>query len=147
MTVSVVDASGVPTAGVGLPVIYYRKNAGGYVATQCSFSGGNSYSCNISSTGLGGLVAADVVGYYVAAQDTVGNVSVTPSAGSGGYTANPPAAGTPPTSPSQYTIVPPISGSFNVGVGEFYTSLTNAGGIFEAINNSESTGNVTNDTV
>lgn len=143
LNVTVTDASGVPTSGVGLPVIYYRKNVGSYVASQCAFSGGSQYSCPIVVAALGGVVTGDVVGYYVAAQDTIGNVSVTPSAGSGGYTANPPAASTPPTTPSQYNIVPPISGSFNVGTGETYTSLTNAGGIFEAINNSEVTGNIT----
>ena len=36
-----------------------------------------------------------------------------------------------------------FSGSYNVGTGETYTSLTNAGGIFEAINAGALTGNVT----
>ena len=40
-------------------------------------------------------------------------------------------------------IVAQISGTFNVGAGQTYTSLTNTGGIFEFINNSEVVGNIT----
>ena len=36
-----------------------------------------------------------------------------------------------------------LNGSYNVGAGEIYTSLTNAGGAFEALNTSGATGNVT----
>ena len=40
-------------------------------------------------------------------------------------------------------VPPPLSGSYNVGAGETYTSLTNNGGIFEALNLSGAVGNVT----
>src|SRR5204862_230230 len=46
--------------------------------------------------------------------------------GAAGLTANPPAASTPPTTPSSYSILPAISGSFNVGIGQTYTTLTAA---------------------
>lgn len=42
-----------------------------------------------------------------------------------------------------FTAAPPISGSVNVGTGETYTSLTNPGGIFEALNTFGASGNVT----
>lgn len=143
LNISVVDVSGVPTSGVGLPVIYYRKNGGAYASAQCIFVSGNNYSCSIAAVAVGGVTTGDVIGYYVAAQDTANNVSVSPSAGASGLTANPPAASTPPTAPNQYTIVAAVNGSLNVGTGETYTSLTNAGGIFEFINNNEVTGNIT----
>lgn len=143
LNISVTDASGVPTAGAGLPVIYYRKNAGSYVSTQCAFVSGSNYNCGILSASLGGVALADTIDYYVAAQDNAGNVSVRPSTGAGGFTASPPAAATPPTTPDTYKIVGSVSGSINVGTAETFTSLTNAGGIFEFINNSEVTGNVT----
>lgn len=143
LNITVTDASGVPTAGIGRPVVYYRKNAGAYTSTQCAFVSGSSYNCGILSAALGGVALADIIDYYVAAQDNAGNVSVNPSTGAGGFTTNPPGAVTPPTTPNTYTIVGTFSGSFNVGVGGAYTSLTNVGGIFEAINNSEVTGNVT----
>lgn len=143
LSVTVTDPSGVPTMGVGLPVIYYRKNADPPASTQCSFVSGNNYDCSIVAAAVGGVMAGDVISYYVAAQDTANNVSVNPSVGAAGLTANPPAAATPPTTPNTYTIVAAVSGSFNVGTGETYTSLTNAGGIFEYINNNDVTGNIT----
>lgn len=143
LSITVTDASGVPTAGIGLPVIYYRKGVGPFVSTQCTFVSGNNYDCTIVAGALGGVTTGDVIGYYVAAQDNANNVSVNPSAGAAGLTANPPAAATPPTTPNTYTIVGTISGTYNVGLGEAYTSLTNAGGIFEFINNNEVVGNIT----
>lgn len=145
LTTTITDNSGVPTLGVGLPVIYYRKNLGAWASTQCSFISGSTYECYIVASAVGGVVPTDSIQYYVAAQDTAGtpNVSVNPSGGAAGLTANPPAAATPPTTPNQYTIVGAISGTIAVGTGETYTSLTNAGGIFEAINAAEVTGNIT----
>ncbi len=141
LAVAVTDGSGVPNSGIGLPQVYFRKGSvGAFTGNQCVFVGGANYDCIIDTSALG-LVAGDVVQYYVAAQDTVGNVSVSPSAGAAGLTPNPPAAGTPPTTPSSYTVATAITGSYNVGPGETYTSLTNAGGIFEAINSGVLTGN------
>lgn len=48
--------------------------------------------------------------------------------------------------PATLTIVdiaPPFTGAVSVGAGQNYTSLTNTGGLFEAINNSGATGNIT----
>jgi hypothetical protein len=39
--------------------------------------------------------------------------------------------------------VPPVSGAINVGTGQTYTSLTNPGGIFQALNTAGISGNVT----
>lgn len=39
-------------------------------------------------------------------------------------------------------VAPPFAGTVNVGTGENYTSLTNPGGLFEAINNSGATANI-----
>jgi len=50
-----------------------------------------------------------------------------------------------PTTPNGYLISISYSGSYNVGAGETYTSLTNTGGIFEALNNGVLQGNVTID--
>lgn len=140
LSASVLDPSGVPTAGIGLPVIYYRKNAGSYVSSQCVSAGGGIYNCTISATALGGVVPTDLVGYYMAAQDNSGNVSVVPAGGAGGFTTNPPAASTPPTTPSTYTIVNAVSG--NISVPTTFTSISNPGGVFEFINNNQVTGDV-----
>src|SRR5204863_4362698 len=86
--------------------------------------GGNQYQFTFGS----GVVANNTISYYIVAQDgaTTPNVAANPSAGASGFTANPPAVSTPPTTPSSYTIIPSISGSFNVGTGQTYTTLTAA---------------------
>ncbi|MBK8811285.1 MAG: InlB B-repeat-containing protein [Acidobacteria bacterium] len=141
LTTTITDASGV-AGGALAPRIYFRKNAEAYFSTQCSGSS-PTYTCTIDYSLVGGgtVMSGDVIQYFVVAQDVAGNVGANPS---GGFTAtNVNSVTTPPTTPSQYTIVAAISGSFNVGTGETYTSLTNAGGIFEYINNNEVTGNIT----
>src|SRR6185295_6728706 len=40
------------------------------------------------------------------------------------------------------TAVPPINGTIDVGTGGTYTSLTNAGGLFQALNTNGISGNV-----
>ncbi len=148
LTATITDISGVPTSGTGLPVVYLRKGpSGAYAGSQCSYVSGSTYSCvlDYSLVTGGSVMAGDTVQYFVAAQDNGAIVSVQPSAGAGGFTSNPPAAGTPPTNPSSYLIATAYTGSYNVGTGETITSLTNPGGLFEAINNGVLTGNVTVD--
>ncbi|MEO8196260.1 MAG: Calx-beta domain-containing protein [Thermoanaerobaculia bacterium] len=149
LSTTITDAgSGVPTAGVGLPVAYIRKGISDpFVASACSFAGGSTYTCTLDYSLVtgGSVVAGDIIQYYIAAQDTVDNVTTNPATGAGGFTANPPAAATPPTTPASYFIASPISGGLSVGTGGSYPSLTNAGGLFEAINNNVLTGNVTID--
>lgn len=96
----------------------------------------------------GGVVAGDVIQYFVTAQD----LNATPRVGvnSGGFT-------TPPTSVNlsaanlpltniinQYNIVAgAFGGTVNVGPAETITSITNAGGLFNLINSGVISGNVT----
>ena len=146
LATTVTDASGVPTAGVGLPRIYYRRLLSDpFVGNACGFVSGASYSCVLNYALLPGgtVVVGDLIQYYVAAQDTVGNVTTNPAAGAGGFTTNPPAAATPPTTPASYFIATPLSGPLTVGSGGGYASLTNPGGLFQAINSNVLAGNVT----
>ena len=142
LTATIIDATGVPTAGPGLPVIYWKINGGGYTATTGSSIGSNQYQFVFGT----GVALGDTVSYYVVAQDSVTptpNVGSNPSAGASAFTASPPAAGTPPTTPNTYKIVGTVSGSINVGTTETITSLTNAGGLFAVLNGSVVTGNIT----
>jgi hypothetical protein len=140
--------SGVPTAGAGLPVIYFRKgSSGAYASTQASFGGPGSYTFTIDyALVAGGSVApGDTIQYYVMAQDTATapNVAANPNAGAFGVTASPPAAAIPPTIPNSYLISLPISGSRTVcAAGCDYTTLTGAGGAFSVINAGVATGNI-----
>ncbi|MBK6365016.1 MAG: hypothetical protein IPF52_16605 [Saprospiraceae bacterium] len=99
---TITDQSGVPIAGLGLPVLYWRINAGLYTAATGTSLGGGQYSFTFGA----GVGVGDVVSYYIVAQDGAGtaNVGSFPSLGASGFTANPPLASTPPTTPSSYPI-------------------------------------------
>ena len=146
LATTVTDGSGVPTAGPGLPRIYFRRlPTDPYVGNACSFVSGTTYDCALNYAALpgGGVVAGDLIQYYVAAQDTPGNVTTNPLTGAGGFTANPPAAATPTTTPASYFIATPLSGALTVGAGGTYASLTNPNGLFQAINSNLLAGNLT----
>ncbi len=143
LTVSATDSSGVPTSGAGLPVLYYRKGASGaFTPATSTFTSGSNYDVIFDYAPLGGVVPGDVIQYFVAAQDGLGNGSANPSAGAAGFTANPPAYATPPSAPNSYRIAQLLAGAYNVGAGGDYPSLTNAGGLFEAINGNAVSGNL-----
>jgi trimeric autotransporter adhesin len=142
LTTTITDASGVPTTGIGLPVLYWKINSGSYSPVTATYVSGSTYTFSFGA----GVVLGDVVSYYIVAQDVVSptpNVGANPSGGASGYTVNPPACSTPPTTPYSYTIVSSMSGSFTVGSGGNYPSLTGAGGLFADINSKAIIGNVT----
>jgi hypothetical protein len=120
LNATIIDpGSGVPTAGVGLPVLYWKINTAGiwFPATSVFLSGSN-YQFTFGS----GTVAGDTVFYYVVAQDGAipPNVGAFPSVGAGGFTANPPAAATPPTTPSSYRVTQSaLAGDYTVGLLAF----------------------------
>lgn len=132
LTANIVDQSGVPTSGAGLPVLYWRINAGAYnVSTGVSIGAGN-YNFALG----GGAVVGDVVSYYIVAQDGAGtpNVISEPSNGAAGFTANIPAAGTPPATLNSYTVQSNLApGTYTVGAAGTYPTLTAA---VNAYNNS-----------
>jgi hypothetical protein len=124
LTAIITDGSGVPTSGPGLPVLYWKINAGAYTASTATYLGSNQYQFTLGA----GSVANDVISYYIVAQDNAGtpNIIASPSGGAAGYSINPPAASTPPTTPNSYTNLPTLSGTYTVGVGGNYTTLTAA---------------------
>jgi hypothetical protein len=138
LVVTVTDAKGVPVTGAGLPKLYWKINAGAYTAAPDPAVSGSSYTFTFG----GGVVSGNTVSYYVVAQDiaTTPNVTSRPFIGAAGYTANPPACTTPPTTPSSYTIVTSYTGTYHVGVGKDYATLTLAAA---AVNTKTLTGPVT----
>ncbi|MEP6944790.1 MAG: choice-of-anchor Q domain-containing protein, partial [Acidobacteriota bacterium] len=149
LSISVTDQSGVPTSGTGLPRVYFRKgNSDAFTAfSQCTFVAGITYNCVINYAFVtgGGVVTGDTLQYFVVAQDSVGNVSASPSAGAGGLTPNPPTAATQPTAPNTYFIAAAVSGPITVGSSQTFTSLTrnDAGGLFRYLNSNVVTGDIT----
>ncbi|TAE75684.1 MAG: DUF1573 domain-containing protein [Bacteroidetes bacterium] len=122
LTATITSANGIPTSGAGLPVLYWRINAGAYQPSIATSLGSNQYQFSL---GTGSLVG-DNIFYYIVAQDNSSNVNASPSLGTTGLTANPPAATTPPTVPQTYTNIPSLSGTYLVGAGQTYTTLTAA---------------------
>ncbi|WP_290662412.1 hypothetical protein, partial [Ignavibacterium sp.] len=119
LVASITDASGVPTSGIGLPVLYWKINSGGtWTGATATYLSGSNYQFSFGS----GVSAGDTVFYYVVAQDnaTTPNVGAFPSAGAGGFTANPPAASTPPTNPYGYLVTQAsLAGNYTVGISLF----------------------------
>ncbi|MFN8246396.1 MAG: GEVED domain-containing protein [Ferruginibacter sp.] len=136
---TITDFSGIPTSGAGLPVLYWRINAGSWNSITASWTSGSTYTFN----GIGsGVVVGDVVSYYIVAQDnaTIPNAGASPSIGASGFSINPPAASIPPTIPSSYTIQNSLAGgTYTVGFGGTYATLSAA---ITAYNNSCLTGPV-----
>jgi trimeric autotransporter adhesin len=124
LTVTITDGNGVPTSGPGLPMLYWKVNAGSYVGVQGVFVSGSTYTFSFGA----GVATGDIVSYYVVAQDMspAMNVIARPSTGATGYSVNPPACSTAPATPESYTIVPSFTGVFHVGVGKDYATLTAA---------------------
>ena len=127
---SITDPSGV-AGGAVAPRIYFRKNADAFQSTACTGSAPN-FACTVDHAALGGVVVGDTIGYFVAAQDTTGNVGANPSTGFAATNVN--TVTSPPTTPASYAIVAAVPTAVNVGSGEAITSLTNPGGLFAAIN-------------
>lgn len=118
LNATISDASGVPQSGIGLPVLYWRINAGAFTGATGSWVSGNTYTFTFGA----GVVTGDIVSYYVCAQDgsAAKNVTCYPLTGAGIFTSDPPAAGTPPTTPSSYTIAnTPLAGDYTVGLALF----------------------------
>ena len=138
LSANITDVSGVAGSTLS-PRVYFNKNAGTYVSTQCTGSS-PAYACTIDAGLLGGVAATDVIRYFVVAQDTVGNVGSNPVSGFSAVDVN--TVSTPPAMPNSYTIVIAQPAVATVGTGGTYTSLTNAGGLFEALNAGIFTSNI-----
>ncbi|MFN7325318.1 MAG: beta strand repeat-containing protein, partial [Chitinophagales bacterium] len=125
LTATITDASGVPTSGTGLPVLYWKLNwVGTYTASTGTSLGSDQYSFSLGA----GSVTGDSIYYYIVAQDNAmtPNVGAFPAGGAAGFTSNPPAVSTPPTSPLSYANLQSLSGTYTVGAGGNYATLTAA---------------------
>ncbi|MCR4417168.1 MAG: right-handed parallel beta-helix repeat-containing protein [Ignavibacteria bacterium] len=151
--VVITDPSGVNTTSGYKPRVYFKKSTDPnddtgwkYVEADNSSSPFN-FTLDYSLLNAGNVSIGDTIQYFVVAQD----LAPTPNVGiNSGSFANPqssvdlqtdafPIGGTI----NKYAIVGTISGTFTVGTGGDYPSLTGAGGLFEDINNKVVTGNIT----
>ncbi len=141
ITVTITDPSGIPLTGNGLPMLYWKINSGTYSGVQGVSIGYNQYSFSFGD----GVVSNDIVSYYIVAHDNaaIPNIISNPFTGASVFSAYPPACSVPPTTPNTYTILKSFSGVYNVGATQTYTSLTNTGGLFAAINAGVVVGDIT----
>jgi hypothetical protein len=130
VTATIIDASGVPTTGTLVPRIYYKKSTGGtWYSKPGTLTSGTAtngvWSFTITVADMGGVAVGDVIQYYVIAQDIVATPNIA-SSPAGAVASNVNTVTTPPSTPSSYSINGALSGSFNVGTGGTYTTLTSA---------------------
>lgn len=116
--------SGVPLSGASLPLLHWRTESTGCTAVTAVPQGGGYYDFTFG----GGVALGAKVSYYLTAQDLAPtpNVTAIPLAGAGGFTASPPVAATPPTTPYSYTVRHPMAGTFTVGTGGAFATLGSA---------------------
>ncbi|MBS1734217.1 MAG: right-handed parallel beta-helix repeat-containing protein, partial [Bacteroidetes bacterium] len=131
-TATISDATGVPTAGAGLPVVYWRVNAGAWNANTATYISPTQYQFTVDPGAT--ALLGQLVEYYIVMQDIVAppNVIASPSTGAGGYTTSPPAAGTPPTTFYSYTVTAGLAGVYTVGAAGTYPTLTAAVAAYNA---------------
>lgn len=113
LEVSISDASGVDSSASGQPLLYYRKNGSGFISTPATSRYGDTYTFTIDYALVGGAFVNDVIDYYVAAQDlsVYYNPSTRPDGGEGSF----PPGYIQPVTPSSYTILGSLSGTYYVG--------------------------------
>ena len=123
LAVTITDASGIGS-GANQPVLYWKINA------AASYTGPVTPTSVVGSvytyTFGAGVVVADVVSYFVVAQDNAATPNVGSYPAGATVTSNPPLASAGPASPSTYTILGTLCGTKTVGVGGDYATLTAA---------------------
>ena len=124
LTITILDGSGIPSSGIGLPMLYWKTQSTAYQPVQATYISPGTYEFYFG----GGVNIGDVISYYIVAQDkwSTPNLSASPATGVTAYTPNPPACSPPPTTPYTYTVMLNISGVFHVGLLKDYTTLTAA---------------------
>ncbi len=152
----ITDRTGVSLAS-SEPRLYYRKASqeNTYYSNSSSTSGwkyatamqnGDEFTFVLDYSRInGGISVGDVIEYFIIAQDiaTKKNISVT----SGNFTNYPTstnlsAANFPMYNVDSYRLAASVSGNFNVGTNQTYTSLTGANGFFKFVNDNVVNGDV-----
>ena len=147
LTATISDVSGVYVAGTNRPRIYYKKmSTGTYFSAPGTLQSGDKFNgtwnFTIDPINVGGLVAGDSLYYYVIAQDSSINSNIASNPG-GVEATDVNSIISHPILNSSYTILIPYSGTYSVGVGQTFATLTGVGGAFQALNNGSISGNVT----
>ncbi|MFN5544878.1 MAG: IPT/TIG domain-containing protein [Bacteroidota bacterium] len=144
--VVITDNNGIVMSGANRPKLYYSRDGitwfSSSAVTVTGTATNSTASFNIDYLVFSPtLTLSDTIRYYVVAQDAAANVGSFPLLAVGTdvntITQN-------PRTPSRYSFLPviPANTVLQVGTGQTYTSLTNAGGLFEFLNSRTLGGNI-----
>jgi trimeric autotransporter adhesin len=111
LDVTITDAGGI-ALGANAPRLYYRKNGGAWVSTQCGAPTVDIYPCMIDHSLVGGVTANDLVEYFGVAQDTSNNLNANPSAGFTATSVN--SILSAPSAPTSYLILAPTAAAASI---------------------------------
>lgn len=159
LSADIYDGQGLNTSPGTKPRVYYKKstNLNTMPATNDNTTDGWKYAEATNSSSpfnftidysiiFGGVASGDVLEYFVIAQD----INPTPNVGvnTGNFTIAPSsvaltASNFPVSSVNSFSFVSGLSGLVTIGATGTYTTLTDAGGLFEAINTNGLSGNLT----
>ena len=145
-TATISDVTGLPTTGSLVPRIWFRRllpSPSAWASTAGTLQSGSATNGTWSfTTNYATAVAGETYQIYYVAQDIVGtpNISTAPN---GGAHTDVNTQTTAPSTPYSYLITSGYSGTYTVGTGGNYPTLTGAGGFFAAINAGAVSGNIT----
>lgn len=123
LQVTINDSTGLVTSQGNSPRLYYRKvGQTSFLVDSLPTVVANSYTFVFDSTALGGVQVNNVIEYYLAVLNNTGAVTTAPLGGSGVQ----PVGNVPPTTLLRYQILPTASGTYRVGQGGDFTTLTQA---------------------
>ncbi|MFA7380666.1 MAG: BNR-repeat neuraminidase N-terminal domain-containing protein [Bacteroidia bacterium] len=156
---TITDASGINITSGTRPRLYFKKstNANTFAGNTSADNGWKwveatdtispfDFTIDYSLLTSGGVTQGDMIQYFVVAQDmasvpnvTVANAQLLSEPASVNLNSSHfPASG----NINSYTIAFQLSGTYLVGTGQTFTSLTNTGGLFQYLNNNVIAGDV-----
>jgi hypothetical protein len=148
ITATITDATGIFLTSATLkPRIYFKKmSAGSWNSAAGTYVSGTKtnsvWNFTIDTSATGALAVNDSVYYYIIAQDSAiggNNIASNPS----GADATDVSSILVHPKPNAYKIYEQVSGHFDVGTGQPFTSLTGPTGLFNYLNSSVVNGNIT----
>ncbi|MBL7795061.1 MAG: hypothetical protein JNJ90_01025, partial [Saprospiraceae bacterium] len=127
--VNITDATGIPLTGNLRPRVYYRKAAGSWFSQPGILVSGTAqnslWNFTMVAADMGGLAVGDIVQYYVIAQDNNGTPLIASVAG-GVAATDVNNVTTHPAGAFTATVINQLSGTYTVGTGGDYPTLTAA---------------------
>lgn len=127
--VRITDITGTSTSGAFAPRIYFRKSGGAWFSRQGVLKSGTGrdgrWEFPIPATDLGGLAPGEVIFYYVVVQDSASTPNIA-SVPAGVSASDVNTIITPPTPPLNVRTFGNLNGTYSVGVGGVFSTITEA---------------------